>query len=372
MSDESAFGNIIGYRGRLGQRSSGVHERSTAVRQSLYSLRPDPDQPRNLFGEAKYQKRLWAGDDPRDVLQDWLNAATGHTVRRQSADSLRHLAATIAEYGLIQPITYRALPDDMAAPNGVDKLIVTGERRWWAHVLLDIENREVGGGFSADTIQSSALPDDAKIRGMQLIENLSREGLNAVERADGLSQLCAEMSAGRKKAIAWTEVEKRLGIDRTYRWRIQQVDKLSAGAKRLIVEYGLTENAIRPITTNKELQLLPDLQESAIETLIAWQNKDQDSSNRRLTKHIAQLLRQAQGGGVNSADSTPDYAATTQKTVNRIASAVTALKGLDEGSRLYLANALATDEKAHLALTDLQRQIKTLLAEVDVVGRQHL
>ncbi len=371
MSDESAFGSIIGYRGRLGQRGSDQREKSASVRQPLYSLRPDPDQPRNLFGDAKYQKRLWNGDDPRDVLRDWMVAAENHAARKQSADSLRHLAATIAEYDLIQPITYRTLPDEMLAPNGVDKLIVTGERRWWAHVLLDSENREVGGMFSADSIKATALPDDAKIRGMQLIENLSREGLNAVERADGLSQLRAEMSAGQKKPIAWTEVEKRLGIDRTYRWRIQQVDKLSAGAKRLIVEYGLTENAIRPITTNKELQLLPEMQEVALKTLIEWQNSDEDSGNRRLTQYITQLLDKVQGGGVKSAESTPDYAASTQKTVSRIASAVKAIRGLDDGSRLYLANALATDQKAHSALIDLQRQIEVLLEEVNVVGRQH-
>lgn len=369
MSDESAFGNIIGYRGRLGQSGTSQREKG-AIRQSLYSLRPDPDQPRNLFGEAKYQRRLWDGDDPRDVLRDWLTAAEKHKARKQSADALRHLAATIAEYGLIQPITYRTLPDDMLAPSGVDKLIVTGERRWWAHVLLDLEDREVGGVFSADTIKATALPDDAKIRGMQLIENLSREGLNAVERAEGLNQLRAEMSAGRKKAIAWTEVEKRLGIDRTYRWRIQQVDKLSTGAKQLIVEHGLTENAIRPIATHKELQLLPDLQEATLKTLIAWQTNDEDSSNRRLTQYISNLLRKAQGGGEKSAESTPDYAATTQKTVNRLASAVKAIKGLDDGSRLYLATALATDAKARKALTDLQQQIEKLLNEVDVVGRQ--
>ncbi len=369
MSDESAFGNLIGYRGRLGQRNSAQQEKNSVTRQSLYSLRPDPEQPRNLFGEATYQQRLWNGDDPRDVLQDWLATAESHAARKQSADSLRHLAATIAEYGLIQPITYRTLPSEMNAPNGVDKLIVTGERRWWAHVLLDIEDREIEGRLSADSIKAIALPNDAKIRGMQLIENLSREGLNAVERADGLNQLRVEMSAGRTKPIAWTEVEKRLGIDRTYRWRIQQVDKLSARAKRLIVENDLTENAIRPITANKALQSRPDLQETALQTLVAWQNNDEDSNNRRLTQHIAQLLHKEVEDG--AAEVVLDYAAVTQKAISRISSAAKSLNRLDGGGRLYLANILAADERTKRSFIALHEQIETLLQEVNVVGRQH-
>ena len=100
-------------------------------------IKPNPDQPRSHFDEA----------------------------------SLKQLAQSIAERGLLQPILVR--------PDGDGFQIIAGERRWRAaqrarlHTIPAIV-REIDAGSIAE---------------LALIENIQREDLNAIEEAEGYRQL---------------------------------------------------------------------------------------------------------------------------------------------------------------------------------------
>jgi ParB family chromosome partitioning protein len=101
-------------------------------------IRPNPNQPRQHFDE----------------------------------ESLKELAESIAEHGVLQPILLR--------PEGENFEIIAGERRWRAaqraqlHTIPAIVRDRTDEGTAAE---------------LALIENIQREDLNAIEEAEGYRQL---------------------------------------------------------------------------------------------------------------------------------------------------------------------------------------
>ena len=135
----------------LGRGLDAIFGTTTPVQQSkpmtemaevaLSAIEPNPLQPRTMF------------DD----------------------EALQELSASIAQLGVIQPITLK--------PNGKDRyIIISGERRWRASQLAGLETipayiREV---------------DDENLHAMALVENIQRENLNAIEIALGMKRLIEE------------------------------------------------------------------------------------------------------------------------------------------------------------------------------------
>ena len=86
--------------------------------------------------------------------------------------ALQELADSIAEHGLLQPITVRAL-------EGGYYQIIAGERRWRAARLA---------GLTAVPVHIIEA-DDRKAQELALVENLQREDLNPMEEARGYQAL---------------------------------------------------------------------------------------------------------------------------------------------------------------------------------------
>jgi ParB/RepB/Spo0J family partition protein len=129
----------------------------------LTEIAPDPDQPRKTFAPAK----------------------------------LSELAASIRANGLLQPITVRE-----GGPNGY--LIVTGERRYRAHVV---------NGAAAIRAIVIAPPDTADVRVKQIIENDQRADVPPLEQARSYQALMDEMG--------WTPAELGARIGKAA-WRIAE------------------------------------------------------------------------------------------------------------------------------------------------------
>ena len=88
-----------------------------------------------------------------------------------SEESLKELAESIKQQGLIQPII--VVKDDE------DYILIAGERRLRAHKLL-----------KKDTIKAIIVDFDlSKLREYAIIENLHREDLNPIEKAVAYRQL---------------------------------------------------------------------------------------------------------------------------------------------------------------------------------------
>ena len=89
--------------------------------------------------------------------------------------ALRELADSIAQYGLIQPITVRRLDSGYYQ-------IIAGERRWRAARLAGLSEVPVR------VIEA----DDRRAAELALVENLQREDLNPMEEARGYKALIEE------------------------------------------------------------------------------------------------------------------------------------------------------------------------------------
>lgn len=88
-----------------------------------------------------------------------------------SEETLRELADSIKEQGVVQPLIVRERGDHFE--------LIAGERRWRAAQLLGLNEVPV-------IIRQA---DDREVLELSLIENLQRENLNPIEEAQGYAQL---------------------------------------------------------------------------------------------------------------------------------------------------------------------------------------
>lgn len=149
-------------------------------------------------------------------------------------ESLRQLAESIRSAGLMQPILVRRGKGDQKYE------IIAGERRWRAAEMINLETipailREV---------------DDERTAEWSLIENIQREDLNPIERAEAFMRLINEYG------MTHQELAARLGLDRTNitnHLRLNELDSFCKGAirdGRLTMGHGkvllgITNNEVR-------------------------------------------------------------------------------------------------------------------------------
>jgi ParB family chromosome partitioning protein len=128
-----------------------------------------------------------APDDRERVQRVPLNRIRPSALqpRKQfSEDSLRELADSIREQGIVQPLIVRER-------DGFFELIA-GERRWRAAQLLGLPEIPI--------IAREA--DDRSVLELALIENLQRENLNAIEEAQGYAQLAEQFQLTQEEISA--------------------------------------------------------------------------------------------------------------------------------------------------------------------------
>jgi ParB family chromosome partitioning protein len=192
-------------------------------------------------------------------------------------EALQELADSIAQYGVIQPITVRKL-------NTGYYQIIAGERRWRASRLAGLTEVPVR------VIEA----DDRRTAELALVENLQREDLNPIEEAKGyktlideygLTQEEAAKSVGRSRP-AITNAMRLLSLSEPV---LEMVEKgeLSAGHARALV----------PIS-NEKLQL-----DAANEV------KNKSLSVRKTEQLAARLTKEPKPEKPKSNEITVDYSA---------------------------------------------------------------
>ena len=143
-------------------------------------------------------------------------------------EALRELADSLRRYGVIQPVTARALG------NGSYQ-IIAGERRWRAARLAGLEEIPVR------VIEA----DDRRTAELALVENLQREDLNPIEEARGyraliddygLTQEEAAQSVGRSRSAVANSL--RLLTLSAPVLSLVEDGKLSAGHARALLPLG--------------------------------------------------------------------------------------------------------------------------------------
>lgn len=187
---------------------------------------------KNMKGLGTGLGVLFGGDDIDDSDSQLLNLPISKVEPRMEQPrqyfdeaALQELADSIAQYGLIQPITARKLDTGYYQ-------IIAGERRWRAARLAGL--REV----PVRVIEA----DDRRTAELALVENLQREDLNPIEEARGYKTLIEEYgltqeetakSVGRSRP-AVTNALRLLSLSKPV---LEMVEKgeLSAGHARALV-----------------------------------------------------------------------------------------------------------------------------------------
>ena len=117
-----------------------------------------------------------------------------HQPRREfDESSLREMASSIAEFGIIQPLVVTKRVFETPTGTGVEYELIAGERRLRAARLAGLER--------VPAIIRNTPPKKEKLE-MAIIENIQRENLNPIESARAFSQLQDEFNMTQREIAA--------------------------------------------------------------------------------------------------------------------------------------------------------------------------
>lgn len=170
----------------------GVTDLATAKEIRLDRIEPDPNQPRRTFDQAK----------------------------------LDELAASIQREGVLQPI---AVSYDAARDTYV---VIHGERRWRAANLA---------GLTVIPAVVREVPVERRLV-QQLMENIVRDDLNAIDRAAALRALKSQLGD-----VPWEAVAEAVGIRRSRLFQLLGTEKLPEIAQEDIRSGRLSEKQSRAL-----------------------------------------------------------------------------------------------------------------------------
>ena len=175
-------------------------------------------------------------------------------------DALQELADSIAQYGLIQPITVRKL-------NTGYYQIIAGERRWRASRLAGLTEVPVR------VIEA----DDRRTAELALVENLQREDLNPIEEAKGYRTLIEEYG------LTQEEAAKSVGRSRPAITNAMRLLSLSAPVLEMVEKGELSAGHARA--------LVP-ISDEKLQWEAANEVKNKNLSVRKTEQLAAQLTRE--------------------------------------------------------------------------------
>ena len=179
-------------------------------------------------------------------------------------ESLRELADSIREQGIVQPLIVRKRGDAFE--------LIAGERRWRAAQMLGLAEVPV--------IVREA--DDRAVLQWALIENLQRENLNAIEEALGYEQLMRQFQMTQDEAAAKVG-KSRPAVANALRLLKLDADlqtwvrdgRLSVGHAKVIL--GLTDSAQQRLAAERILKKSLNVRQT--EELVAFlQSKSADGA----------------------------------------------------------------------------------------------
>lgn len=153
--------------------------------------------------------------------------------REFDADRLKELSDSIRQYGVLQPLVVSRKEDVLE--NGsivVSYELIAGERRLRASKLAGLHQVPVVvrvGDNSREKLE------------LAIIENLQREDLNAVERAQSFQRLADEFK------LTWTDVGKKVGKSREYVSNTVRILMLPQDILDSLSKGHITEGHTRPL-----------------------------------------------------------------------------------------------------------------------------
>lgn len=162
-------------------------------------------------------------EESSDIAIDLIDPSPVQPRSHFDERSLKELAMSIRENGIVQPVLVR--------PNGSRFELVTGERRWRAAKAAGLERipavvREIAND---------------KVLELALIENIQREDLNAIEEARAYKKLIETVG------LTQESLAQRIGRDRSYITNHIRLLRLPEDLQQLVQEGKLSAGHARTL-----------------------------------------------------------------------------------------------------------------------------
>ncbi len=235
----------------VGEAAPGAAPRDQLLRLQTTQLRPNPEQPREVFEPG----------------------------------ALQGLATSLATHGILLPLVARRADDG-------GYVLIAGERRWRA--------AQIAGIAEVPVVVKATMPTELEQLELALIENLQREDLDAVEAARGYQRLIQRYDYSQE------EVATRVGKDRSTVANALRLLKLPDAGLEALRSGRITAGHARALVPVEEparfAELLAtviakDLSVRATEALVKEQGKGPKTTpspaNKKLPRAFQQLAEQA-------------------------------------------------------------------------------
>lgn len=246
----------------------------------VHSIRPDPDQPRQLGITMEMLRNPESVIDARTraVIDDII----GLSLSLKSAAGQR-------------------MPIEVYQDGGVFRLL-SGERRWWAAQLAQL-----------DSLKAKVLHErPADLRLKQYIENAQRADLTPAETLSALQGIIAESAAIGSPIATAVQLREKIGLTKTtaHRWW-----SVLHGPEDVIVALA---GGLISLTDAEDLTRIDDpaLREAAIK-----EREEAPPAERQLGRTIRQVKREGNSGGKAKRRGRPakiSFGSTTNPNVARV------------------------------------------------------
>ena len=322
--------------------------------------------------EAEEDRQASMRSSPPFVFRRRINAVNLQTIeisrivadpeqprQTHSEESLKGLADSIRQHGLLNPITVSL------APNTTDKYkIITGERRWRAAQLAQLKELSC-------VIKEVSLDDRLT---EQLVENLQREDLQPLEKGKAIDQIKTSLNLTNR------EVSRRLALSERSVGNMLDLLTLPESIAEAVIsspnrksDGQITEKHARFL---KQLNDTPDVQNAVVEriknekmssdatgNLVKALKKQPDKSKEILDAPTEHLIKFFSGGdaaqdlldSLDPEDRPKQIAAGAQKVIDLLPT----LAGIEVGRLTHVDLRQLED-----ALTSLQVTVEGLLKTV--------
>ena len=180
--------------------------------------------------------------------------------------SLKQLAQSIEEKGLISPITVKKVDNKY--------IIVAGERRFRAHKLIN-KKRILAYVIDADS--------NKDVMYMALIENIQREDLNPIEEAKGYKYLQENLQS------SITEIAKTVGKSRPAVSNALRLLKLPSVIQDSILRNEINAGQARAILQRKTSQSMIELWKKLLKEKISVRKTEKLASKRKISPQLKNI-----------------------------------------------------------------------------------
>jgi ParB family chromosome partitioning protein len=203
------------------------------------------------------------------ILLSKINPNPNQPRKNFEDKSLKQLAQSIEEKGLISPITVKKVNSKY--------IIVAGERRFRAHKLLNKKR------ILAYVIDADASKD---IMYMALIENIQREDLNPIEEAKGYKYLQDNLQS------SITEIAKTVGKSRPAVSNALRLLKLPDEIQESILKGEINAGQARAILQRKTTQGMMLLWKKLLTEKISVRKTEKLASHKKVSPQLQSIQNQ--------------------------------------------------------------------------------